>query len=138
MSGQPARHPRVAAADLKTASEHISETERTAADAEKESVKLKKIEFFQNQLRQKKPDVFAAVVVDVRNYGLVIELPEALLSGLIHVSALADDFYTFDPVRLRFTGRRRRKIFGIGDKLSVIVSRVDVYKRQVDFSPVKD
>jgi ribonuclease R len=126
---------RLAAADLAVVSKHISDTERTAADAEKESVKFKKIEYFQNQLRQKNPDAFPAVVVDVRSYGLLVELPEILLTGMVHVSALADDFYTFDPVRLRFVGRRKKRVYQIGDKLDVLVSRVDVYKQQVDFHP---
>ena len=126
---------RLAAADLAVVSAHISDTERTAADAEKESVKFKKIEYFQNQLQQRKPDAFSAVVVDVRSYGLLVELPDLLLTGMVHVSSLANDFYTFDPVRLRFTGRKTGKTYQIGDKLDVIVSRVDVYKQQVDFLP---
>lgn len=123
----------VATKDLVSVSEHISQTERVAADAEKESVRLKKIEFFLNQLRSKKPESFRAVVVDVRSYGLMVELPDCLMNGLIHVSSLPDDFYTFDATQLRFIGRRRRKTFKIGDTLEVVVERVDVYKQQVDF-----
>lgn len=126
----------LAAKDLASVTEHISDTERTAAEAEKESTKLKKLEFFLHQLRSKKPDEFAAVVVDVRSYGLVVELPDVLLTGLIHVSALQDDFYVFDPVRLRFTGRRTGKTYALGNRFPVIVARVDVYKQQVDFVPV--
>ena len=126
---------RLAAADLTAVCEHISLTERTAADAEKESVKFKKIEYFQNQLKQKKPEAFASVVVDVRSYGLLVELPDMLLTGMVHVSALAGDFYTFDSVRLRFVGQRTKKTYQIGDKLNVMVSRVDVYKQQIDFHP---
>jgi len=126
---------RLAAADLTAVCEHISLTERTAADAEKESVKFKKIEFFQNQLKQKRPEAFASVIVDVRSYGLLVELPDMLLSGMVHVSALAGDFYTFDPVRLRFVGRKDKKVYQIGDKLQVMVFRVDVYKQQIDFHP---
>ena len=77
-----------------------------------------------------------AIVVDVRSYGLVVELPDCLVTGLIHVSSLPDDFYEFDSTRLSFVGRRTRKIYKIGDVLKVIVSRVDAYKRQIDFVPV--
>lgn len=124
---------RAAPADLGAVAAHISTTERLAAEAEKESVKLKKIEFFQNQLRTQKPEAFRAVVVDVRSYGLLVELPDFLLTGLVHVSSLQDDFYTFEPVRLRFVGRRTRKIYAIGAELQVLVARVDVYKQQIDF-----
>lgn len=129
-------HPgpiRPATVELAAAAEHISTTERTATDAERESVKFKKIEFFQNQLRSRKPEAFKAVIVDVRSYGLLVELPDFLLSGLIHVSALNDDFYMFDPVKLRFVGRASKRVFQIGEKTEVTVARVDVYKQQIDF-----
>ncbi|HEX8311918.1 MAG TPA: VacB/RNase II family 3'-5' exoribonuclease, partial [Chthoniobacteraceae bacterium] len=115
---------------------HISTTERTSADAEKDSVQLKKMEFFQRQLESKRPEEMRAAVVDVRSYGLVVELPDVLVSGLIHVSSLPGDFYMFDPVRLAFTGRKTKRRYKIGDELRVIVSRVDAYKRQIDFVPV--
>ncbi len=51
---------------------------------------LKKMEFFQLQLASRQPDEFRAVVVDVRSYGLAVELPDCLISGLIHVSALPE------------------------------------------------
>jgi ribonuclease R len=122
--------------DLEETAKHISETERTSADAEKDSVTIKKMEFFQRQLASRAPEEFRAVVVDVRSYGLVIELPDVLVSGLIHVSALPDDFYRFDPTRLTFSGSRTRRTFKLGDELPVIVSRIDVPKRQIDFVPV--
>ncbi len=121
--------------DLPEVAEHISTTERTAAEAERESVKLKKLEYFQLQLDEKNPEAFPAVIVDVRSYGMLVELPDFVLTGLIHVSALNDDFYIFDPVRLRFQGKRTRRSFAIGEPLEVMVARVDTYKQQVDFYP---
>ncbi len=64
----------------------------------------------------------------------MVELPDALLTGLIHVSSLADDFYIFEPGRRQLIGRRSRKRFQVGDNLSVFVARVDQFKRQVDFA----
>ncbi len=94
------------------------------------------MEIFLRQLASRKPTEFRAHVVDVRSYGLSVELPDVLVSGLIHVSALPDDFYTFDSVRLRFIGQRTGVIYKVGDTLTVIVARVDAYKRQIDFVPV--
>lgn len=113
--------------------EHISSTERNAAEAEIDAVRMKKLEFFQQQLDKRDPQVFRARIVDVRNYGLVIELPDVLTTGLIHVSSLADDFYVFEPTRHRLIGRRSRTTFAVGDELRVFVSRVDPFKRQIDF-----
>jgi ribonuclease R len=138
------KRARLGAAELTAVAAHISMTERVAADAERESVKLKKLEYFQNLLHERldeagdEPTTFPAVVVDVRNYGLLVELPDFVLSGLVHVSELDDDFYQFDNVRLRFVGKRTRKVYGIGDHINVSVATVDMFKRQVDFRVAKE
>jgi ribonuclease R len=119
---------------LSATADHISETERNAAEAEMDAVKMKKLEFFEAQLRARDPQEFDAVVIDVRNYGLVIELPQMLLTGLVHVSTLSDDFYIFAPSQRQFIGRQTRKRFRVGDKLRVHVARVDQFKRQIDFA----
>jgi len=118
---------------ISSVSEHISATERVAAEAESDSVKMKKLEFFQRQLEAKEPQIFRASVLDVKNFGLVVELPDVLLTGLIHVSSLTDDFYTFNGPQRKLIGRQSRRRFSVGDNLRVYVSRVDVFKRQVDF-----
>src|SRR4051794_10739611 len=125
-------HPNMA--EIASIAEHISTTERNAAEAEIDATQMKKLEFFQEQLAGRKPQLFSATVVDVRNYGLMVELPDALLTGLVHVSSLTDDFYVFEPARHQLIGRRSRKKFCVGDKLSVFVARVDIFKRQVDFA----
>jgi ribonuclease R len=127
-------------AEVASIAEHISATERNAADAEIDATQMKKLEFFQEQLAGRKPQIFSATVVDIRNYGLMVELPDALVTGLIHVSSLTDDFYVFEPARRQLIGRRSRKRFKVGDDLSVFVARVDLFKRQVDFAiaPAKE
>jgi len=121
-------------AEIASIAEHISTTERNAADAEIDATLMKKLEFFQRQLAGRKSQMFSATVVDVRNYGVMVELPDALITGLIHVSSLTDDFYVFEPARRQLIGRRSRKRFRVGDDLSVFVARVDLFKRQVDFA----
>ena len=121
-------------AEVASIAEHISATERNAAEAEIDATQMKKLEFFQEQLAGRKPQIFSAAVIDVRNYGLMVELPDAVVTGLIHISSLADDFYVFEPARHQLIGRRSRKRFKVGDLLSVFVARVDLFKRQVDFA----
>jgi len=136
--GRPARSAsapyHVGMAEIASIAEHISTTERNAAEAEIDATLMKKLEFFQQQLVGRKPQIFSATVVDIRNYGLMVELPDALVTGLIHVSSLTDDFYVFEPARRQLIGRRSRKRFKVGDNLSVFVARVDLFKRQVDFA----
>jgi ribonuclease R len=120
--------------EMASIAEHLSLSERIAADAEIDATQMKKLEFFQRQLDQRNPQIFRATIVDVRNYGLMVELPDALVTGLVHVSSLMDDFYLFDSARRQLIGRRSRKRFSVGDELSVFVVRVDAFKRQVDFA----
>ena len=128
------RRSRTDMGSITAIADHISETERVAADAEMDGVKMKKLEFFQRQLDARDPQVFRATVLEVKNFGLVVELPDVLLTGLVHVSSLTDDFYAYNPVQRRLIGRQSRRRFSVGDELRVFVARVDVFKRQVDFA----
>ena len=121
-------------ASMAQAAEHISKTERISADAEKDSTTLKKMEFFQRQLDSRKPDAFRAIVTDVRSFGLVVDLPDVMQTGVIQVSSLGEDFFEFDAAKMQFFGRKTRERYKLGDELSVLVCRVDAYKRQVDFA----
>jgi len=115
--------------------EHISTTERAAADAEKESVRMKKLEYFSRLAAEVNGIVpsFQARVVEARNYGLLVELPESLMTGLVPASSMGDDFYIFDATRARLIGRNSRKVHKAGDELRVEVARVDTFKQQIDF-----
>jgi len=131
---EQSRRSRTDVGSIATMAEHISETERIAADAEMDGVKMKKLEFFQRQLDARDPQVFRATVLEVKNFGLVVELPDVLITGLVHVSSLTDDFYSYDAAQRRLIGRQSRRRLSVGDQLQVFVARVDVFKRQVDFA----
>lgn len=122
-----------AARDLKVTAEHISITERISADAERDAAKLKKLEYFSLQLEKKNPDRLNALISDIKTHGLVVELVEFSLTGLVHVSDLPDDYFQFDPVRRRFTGKRTRRTYEVGQLVTLFVSRVDKFKNQIDF-----
>lgn len=132
----PTMARRYSVGELAKIAEHISTTERVAGEAESESVELKKLEYFQQQLESGKLAVTEAVVCTVRNFGIFVELPENLVQGLVHISTLEDDFYTYDEKRERLVGKRTKRVIQIGDKLNVQVERVDVFKRQIDFRVV--
>jgi ribonuclease R len=125
-SGKPPR-----SLDLASTCEHISTTERVAADAEREAVRLKKMEYFAGLVR--KPHRLEGTIIDVRNYGLLVEVKVALLVGMIRISSLDHDFFVFDPARQRITGRRSKMSFIVGDRVIVRVVRVDSFRQQIDF-----
>jgi ribonuclease R len=128
------RRSKIDIGQIESLAGHISDTERNAAEAEIESVRLKKLQFFEQQLKERNPRVFRAAVMDVRNYGLVVELPDALVTGVVHVSTLSDDFYLFDAAQRRLVGRRTNRRFSVGDEIRVFVAQVDTFKRQIDFA----
>jgi ribonuclease R len=123
--------------ELEEVSKHISETERTSADAERDSRTVKRLEYFQRQLDSAKPDEFAAFVSDVKSHGLLIELPDVDTVGFVPAVLLPDGPYDFDSPRLRFVNRRSKQVFKLGDRFKVIVVRVDNERRTMDFSIVK-
>jgi ribonuclease R len=127
--------PRVEGAALDTLAQHLSRTERTAAEAEQESKKLKLLEYFEMQSGPNPSQTFEAIVTEVTNFGMFVELPEFLLSGLIHVSSIQNDFFSFNASQRSLRGRRSGKIYKAGTHLRVAVLKIDLQKRQVDFRP---
>lgn len=118
---------------LKPVALHLSETERTSADAERDSKDTKLFAFLQAQIDSGRPSHYTALVIDVRNFGFFVDVTALGMSGLVHLSSLEDDFYVFDPARNQLTGRRRRRTIRLGDTVDVVVRKVDRFKKQVDF-----
>jgi ribonuclease R len=135
LSDQPAKKQLIRSSRLEEVCEHISTTERIAADAEREAVRLKKLEYLESLIGR--PHRFQATVLEVRNYGLLVEVPDALITGLIHVSSLGGDFFIYDGAKQQIYGRRTRFTLGLGDLLEVGVARVDRFKQQVDFTFIR-
>jgi ribonuclease R len=118
---------------LKQTAEHISDTERNSADAERDSKDVKLFAFLNAQIQSGQPQPYAALVTDIRNMGFFVDVPGLSMSGLVPLSTLEDDFYVFDPVRNHLIGRRTRRIIRLGDNVKVQVAKVNTFKKQVDF-----
>ncbi len=121
-------------AELEETAKHISDTERTSADAERDSRTVKKMEFFQRQLDRQKPEEFEAFISDVKSHGLLIELPTVDTVGFIPAGLLPGGPYDFDSARVRFVNRRTMRVFKLGDRFNVIVVKVDAERRTMDFT----
>jgi ribonuclease R len=118
---------------LKETADHISDTERNSADAERDSKDVKMYAFLRAQLKSANPPAYPALVIDVRNFGFFVDVPGLAMSGLVHLSSVEDDFYVFDEARGQLTGRRNRRAIRLGDKVQVQIAKVDSFKKQVDF-----
>ena len=113
--------------------EHISITERNSIDAERESVKTKLLEFYEQELNKKIKQSFKAIITDVNNHGLFVEITDTLAFGMVHISMLDDDFYHPNPEGTALIGRRKQRVYKLGQSILVQVVRVDRFKRQIDF-----
>lgn len=122
---------------LESVGEHLSITERNSVDAERESIKTKLLEFYERQLEKDDKQHFKAVVTDVKNHGLFIELTDSLAFGMIHISTLDDDFYHLNSDGTALFGRRTKQSYALGQHIMVKVERVDRFKRQIDFRVVQ-
>ncbi len=115
--------------ELNEICEHTSAQERNAVSAERISIKLKQMEF----LKDKLGNDFEGIISGVTNFGLFIEVSENLAEGLVRMSDLDDDYYEFDEKNYSLIGRRLKRVFRLGDKVTVKLIRVDEEKREVDF-----
>ncbi len=108
---------------------HCSMTERRADDATREAVTWLKCEYMQDKLGQ----VFTGRITSVTGFGIFVELDSIYVEGLVHITALKNDYYAFDSIKHRLVGERSGKIYRLGDSLSVLVARVDLDERKIDF-----
>jgi ribonuclease R len=112
--------------------EQTSLTERRADDATRDVMDFLKCEYMRTHVGAE----FTGVVSAVTGFGLFVQLKDLYVEGLIHVTNLNNDFYSFDPIRMRLTGERSGKSFRMGDELKILVSRVDLDDRKIDFELV--
>lgn len=115
---------------LLTAGEHCSERERYAVEAERDSVKLKQVEFLSEHLGAS----FDGTISGVTENGLYILLDDIYCEGMIRVSELKDDYYIYHPQLHCLTGRSKGKKYRLGDAIRVQVVRTDLEKRQIDLT----
>ncbi|HTO04190.1 MAG TPA: RNB domain-containing ribonuclease, partial [Opitutus sp.] len=134
--GHPAKHGKVGynLARIESLGEHLSLTEIASAEAERESVKIKLLEFFERELEKKKKTRFAAVITDVRQNGFFIELIESMTFGFVPASSLSDDHYNLSNDGSALVGRKTKRRFELNGRLDVVVDRVDRFKRLIDFA----
>lgn len=115
--------------DMNRLGKHSSMTERRADEATREVVSWLKCEYMQDKLGQ----VFKGRISAVTSFGIFVELDEIYVEGLVHVTSLKNDYYTFDGVKHRLIGTRGGTVYRLGDKMSVLVARVDLDERKIDF-----
>ncbi len=109
--------------------EHCSCTERRADDATRDAVDWLKCEYMLDKVGEE----FDGIITSVTSFGLFVELDEIYVDGLLHITALNNDYYHFDPVGHRLTGERSGRVYRLGDQLRIKVAAVNLDDRKIDF-----
>ncbi len=115
--------------ELTYISDHSSNKERSAVDAERKSVKIKQLEFLRNKIGYD----YTGVISGITHFGMFIQIKENLAEGLLRLSDMDDDFYIFDEKRYSLTGEHKGKVYRLADEVNVKIVRVDREKKEIDF-----
>lgn len=118
---------------LPQVSKHSSETERRADEAERETDKLKKVEYMEGKIGE----TFEGVISGITSWGIYVELPSTV-EGMIHVSKLSGDYYYYNEESCEMIGRDTGISFKLGQKIRIEVDDVDYYQKSIDFVLAKD
>ena len=120
--------------ELAQIAEETSQTERRAAEAERELVEWKKVRFMQDRVGEE----FAALVLNPAKFGLFVELTDLFVEGLVPIDSLLDDRYTWRENTHEIIGERWGRRFRAGDHVQVILDRILVQERRLQFSIVEE
>ena len=126
--------PPIPEAELAQIAEETSQTERRAAEAERELVEWKKVRFMQDRVGEE----FAALVLNPTKYGLFVELTDLFVEGLVPIDTLRDDRYTWRENTHEIIGERWGRRFRAGDRVQVILDRILAQERRLQFSIVEE
>lgn len=113
---------------LPEVTKHASEMERRAEEAERETVKLKKVEYMQQHLGE----IFEGVISSITKWGMYVELPNTV-EGLVHVANMRDDHYEYDENRYELVGAHTNKVYKLGQRIRIRVTGADRLLRTIDF-----
>jgi ribonuclease R len=115
--------------ELQQVADICSGTERRADEATRDAEGWLKSEYMRDKLGEE----FDGTISGVQGFGIFVELDDIYIDGLVHITALDNDYYHFDPVGHRLTGERTGRVYRLGDRLRVKVAAVNLDERKIDF-----
>jgi ribonuclease R len=116
--------------ELHEIAEESSRSERRADEAERDLMEWKKVQFMEDRVGED----FDGLVISVTKFGFFVELTDLFIEGLVPLDSLTDDRYTFHENTREIIGQRNRKIYGLGQKIRVLVDRIDPVERKIQFA----
>jgi len=116
--------------ELREIAEESSRAERRADEAERDLMEWKKVKFMQDRVGED----FDGLIISVTKFGFFVELTDLFIEGLVPLDSLIDDRYTFHENTREIIGQRNRKIYGLGQKIRVLVDRIDPVEKKIQFA----
>lgn len=120
-------------AELDALALHSSEREVSATEAERDSIKMKQVEFLEGRIGEE----FDAVISGVSDRGMYVELLETRAEGMVRMRDIGDDYYAYDEKRYRLVGERTKKQYALGDPIRVKLMAARVAEKELDFAVAK-
>jgi len=130
---EPLRGP-ISLEELHEIAEESSRAERRAADAERELMEGKKVKFMQDRVGED----FDGLITSVTKFGFFVELTDLFVEGLVPLNTLSDDRYTYHENTREIIGQRSRKIYSLGQKIRVLVDRIDPVEKKIQFAVLEE
>ena len=116
--------------ELHSIAEESSQSERRADEAERDLMEWKKAKFMQDRVGED----FDGLVTSVTKFGFFVELTDLFVEGLVPLNTLTDDFYTYHENTRQIIGQRSRKTYSLGQRIRVIVDRIDPVEKKIQFA----
>jgi ribonuclease R len=116
--------------ELHSIAEESSQAERRAAEAERELMEWKKVKFMQDRVGED----FDGLITSVTKFGFFVELTDLFIEGLVPLNTLIDDRYTYHENTREIIGQRSRKTYHLGQKIRVLVDRIDPVEKKIQFA----
>jgi ribonuclease R len=116
--------------ELREIAEESSRSERRADEAERDLMEWKKVKFMEDRVGED----FDGLIISVTKFGFFVELTDLFIEGLVPLDSLTDDRYTFHENTREIIGQRNRKIYGLGQKIRVLVDRIDPVEKKIQFA----
>ncbi|MGA9209649.1 MAG: RNB domain-containing ribonuclease [Terriglobales bacterium] len=126
--------PVISEEELHDIAEESSQAERRADDAERELMEWKKIRF----MRDRVGDEFDALIVSVTKFGFFVELMDMFIEGLVPIATLTGDRYTYRENTRQIIGERTKKKYSLGDRVKVVLDRIDRMQRKLQFAVLEE
>jgi ribonuclease R len=120
--------------ELHNIADESSQSERRADEAERGLMEWKKVKFMERRIGEE----FDGLIISVTKFGFFVELTDLFVEGLVPLNTLADDRYIYHEDTRQIIGQRSRKTYSLGNRVRVLVDRIDPVEKKIQFAVLEE